>query len=197
MEIESVDDLIRASREAGELLQRIQDYCESIGLNWAQCKEARVRFPRGFIRPARLQRSRVPFVRDQALKDNIAYTLILSDTVLWLMLRTDLWGVPREMLTKLYVFLIAAVCESITKDYLLGVCGKSFKRRNEYLLSQGIIDPELKDDLDWLWDTRNRMHLFKLKEREYRSDYTDECHERCVRTFRALLAALKARGRIA
>lgn len=195
MEIGDLNDLRKAAEQAGSLLQEIQNYCKQNGLNWATCEEAKVRFPRGFIRTAALQRQRFPFVKDRALQDNLAYTLILSDVVLWLKLRTDLWGTPREMLTKLYVFLIGTLCESITKDFLAGVCGKNYKKRNEFLVERNIITPDLQADLDWLWDTRNRIHLFQLDEREYENEYTDECHQRCVKAYRGLLAALRKSGR--
>jgi len=171
-------------------MQEIQDYCAANRLNWAECEDAKVRFPRGFIRPASTQRLRLSFVQDQSLKDNLAYTLILSDVVLWIKLRTDLWGTPKHMVTKLYAFLIGTLCESMTKEYLAGACGKNFKRRNEYLLEYQIIDQRTKDNLDWLWDLRNRMHLFQLEAREYENEYTDECHTRCVTTFRQLVRAL-------
>jgi hypothetical protein len=100
------------------------------------------------------------------------------------------------MLTKLYVFLVGTLVESITKCYLEGICGKNFKKRNEYLVAHGIITPELRADLDWLWDTRNKMHLFQLEQGEYENEYKQECHRRCVRTFRSLLAALSERGHI-
>jgi len=129
MEINSLKDLKKASEEAGALLQQIHDYCAENNLTWAECTEAQVRFPRGFIRTASLQRKRLPFIDDKSLKDNLAYTIILSDVVLWLKLRTDLWGTPKEMLTKLYVFLIGTLCESITKEYLSSTCGKNFKKR--------------------------------------------------------------------
>lgn len=195
MEINNHSDLKKAAEEAGALLQQIHDYCTINDLNWAKCEESKVRFPRGFIRTASLQRKRIPFVEDKTLKDNLAYTLILSDVVLWLKLRTDLWGTPKEMLTKLYVFLIGTLCESITKDFLSGVCGKNYKKRNEYMVAHKIITTELQIQLDWLWDIRNRMHLFQLDSCEYKNEYTEECHQRCVNTYRELLAALRAHGR--
>ena len=190
MAIRSRAELRDAARRAGDLMQEIQDYCAANRLNWAECEDAKVRFPRGFIRPASTQRLRLSFVQDQSLKDNLAYTLILSDVVLWIKLRTDLWGTPKHMVTKLYAFLIGTLCESMTKEYLAGACGKNFKRRNEYLLEYQIIDQRTKDNLDWLWDLRNRMHLFQLEAREYENEYTDECHTRCVTTFRQLVRAL-------
>jgi hypothetical protein len=124
MEITTPAQLQKAVDQAGVLLQAIHHYCETNNKTHTELREARVRFPRGVIRPAGLQRARIPFVTDKALKSNIAYTMILSVTVLWLSLRTDLWGTPREMLTKLYVFLLGTICESITKDYLTDICGK-------------------------------------------------------------------------
>lgn len=192
MEINNLEDLKVASTQASELLQKIQNYCEVNDLNWTECEEARVRFPRGFIRPALVQRKRLPFLRNHALKSNLAYTLILSDVVLWIKLRTDISGTAQEMLTKLYVFLVGTLCESITKEYLKDMCGKGFKPRNEFMFTEKIIDGELKNDLDWLWDTRNRMHLFQLEDREYENNYNDSCHVRCVTTYRKLLKALNA-----
>lgn len=194
MAINNKAELAKATEQAGVLLQQIQNYLEENDLNWGECSEAKVRFPRGFIRQAGLQRKRLEFLENRALKDNLAYTLILSDVVLWLKLRTDLWGTPKEMLTKLYVFLIGTLVESITKEYLEGICGKNFKKRNEFLVENGVIDGELQVDLDWLWDTRNRMHLFQLNTAEYKNDYDEKCHRRCVKTFRRLLAALRDRG---
>lgn len=196
MTINSPQELKIAVEEAGLLLQEIQKYCVRHDLNWREVPEAKVRFPRGFIRPASHQRRRIPFVKDKALKDNIAYTLILSDVVLWLQIRTDLWGTPNEMLTKLYVFLIGSLCESLTKDYLSGTCGKNYKGRTEYLAKNDIISAEIMEDLDWLWEIRNKMHLFQLESREYENEYDAACHSRCVKAFRGLIASLTARGRL-
>ncbi len=192
MSIRSKSELKKAAEQAGDLLQQIHDYCAENNLNWAMCDEAKVRFPRGFIRQAGAQRMRLRFVQDQGLRDNLAYTLILSDVVLWVKLRTDLWGTPKHMMTKLYAFLIGTLCESITKDYLSGRCGQNFSKRNEYLLCHDIIDAETKGNLDRLWGLRNRMHLFQLSAREYENEYTEQCHDRCVKTFRQLIGALSA-----
>ena len=175
MSIRSKSELKKAAEQAGDLLQQIHDYCAENNL-------AKVRFPRGFIRQAGAQRMRLRFVQDQGLRDNLAYTLILSDVVLWVKLRTDLWGTPKHMMTKLYAFLIGTS----------GPCGQNFSKRNEYLLCHDIIDAETKGNLDWLWGLRNRMHLFQLSAREYENEYTEQCHDRCVKTFRQLIGALSA-----
>jgi len=178
-------------QEAGRLLQEIQDYC---GRNYKE--DAKVRFPRGFLRTAESQRTRLPFVKDADLKSNLAYTLILSDVVLWLLNRTDIAATAKEMLIKLFIFLGGSLTESITKDYLKGICGKGYKERTKYLLDNGIIDNSLKEDLDWAWDTRNNMHLFMLEEREYENDYNTASHVRCAKAFKGLIDALTTKGRI-
>jgi hypothetical protein len=190
LEIHNLQDLKKASEEASILLQKIQDYCELNDLNRVDCDEAKVRFPRGFIRTASTQKHRFPFITNGALKSNLAYTLILTDVVFWLNLRTDLSGTASEMLIKLYAFLAGSMCESITKEYLAKECNKGFKPRNEYMFHNKIISQELKDDLDWLWDTRNRMHLFQLDVGEYVNDYDIACHRRSIRAFRGLIDAL-------
>lgn len=179
-----------ASEEAGRLLQLIQDYCAVNELTRSEYPAAKVRFPRGYIRTATLQRNRLRFIKDSSLRGNLAYTLILSDTVLWLSLRTDIWGIPLEMLTKLYAFLIGTLCESITKSYCSGRCGQNFKRRNAWMLEHGVIDENLQKDLDWLWDIRNNMHLFQLEKLEFENSYDIACHRRAVQTFRRLISAL-------
>lgn len=192
MPIANDQELQEAVGRAGALLQEIQDYCVQQGQQWNAVPGARVRFPRGFLRTAEQHRARLPFVTDRALKDNLAYTLMLSDTVLWLRLRTDITAMAGEMLVKLLVFLVGTLCESITKNYLHGRCGRSYKGRNEFLVAEGIITQNLADELNWVWDTRNNMHLFQLEEREYDNQYDDACHDRCVTAFRDLIAALRA-----
>ena len=194
MKISSPEELKKAVNQASVLLQAIHDYCEDHGKTYLVFPDACVRFPNGFIRRATSQRARLPFITDQALKSNIAYTMILSDAILWLYLRTDIFGTAKQMLTKLYVFLMGSISESITKDYLTGICGGPYKARTKDLLDKGIISAELQQDLDWLWDSRNRMHLFQLGSAEYKNEYDLICHMRCVATFRALLAALTERG---
>lgn len=119
---------------------------------------------------------------------------MLSDTVLWLSVRTDIGGTARDMLNKLFIFLIGSIIESVTKDYLKGICGKNFEGRLTFLVTNGVIQEELKQEICWVWETRNRMHLFQLEGREYENDYHDANHHRTIAAFRALLVALCAKG---
>lgn len=190
MEINNDRELAGAVAKADELIQAIQDYTQR-----EYKKDAKIRFPRGFIRTASELRRKTPFIRDRTLKTNISYMLMLSDVVHWLLIRTDIFGTAKAMLIKLFIFIGGQIAESLTKDYLAGVCAKSkgYKDRTQRLLDDGIINEELKTDMDWLWDVRNNIHLFMLNEREHESDdYSTYSQIRAAKSIRALIDALSA-----
>ena len=192
MAISNDAELHAAVAEAGALLQDIQRY---VGRTPRQ--DARVRFPRGFLYTAARHREAFDYIDDACLRDNLAYTMILADTVHWLLTRTDIMATAREMQIKLFVFLIGTMSESVTKHYLSGHCGKAYKGRTAYLLEHEIINEELRDDLDWLWQLRNNMHLFGLEKPEYINDYNDETLARSKRALNSLSIALRAHGTLA
>ncbi|PTX99040.1 hypothetical protein DB354_03225 [Opitutus sp. ER46] len=136
----------------------------------------------------------MPFIVDSTLKDNIAYTLILADVLHWNLVRTDVKGTAEQMLTKAHMFLLGTIVESLTKEFIKGrEAGACYKKRLEALEAMGVIDATLRSELEWLWAMRNRMHLFLISEAEYNlSLYSTFTHNRAVKAFRALLAALSA-----
>lgn len=191
MEITNDKELHQAVEEAGALLQKIQDYCGR-----EHRADAKVRFPRGYIRTASTQRQRLKFVKDASLRSNLSYTLMLSDVILWYLIRTDISGTAKQMLIKLFMFLGGSMIESVTKDYLKGICGKNYKNRTQYLVDRGVIEEGLKEELDWVWDTRNNMHLFMLDGSEHENDYNGKSHTRGAKAFKRLLSALSETTRI-
>jgi hypothetical protein len=186
MTIQSDEELAQKVIEAGALLQEIQDY---VGRDFS--KSAKVRFPRGYIRTAAEARGRIPFVKEVKLKSNISYTMILSDVQHWLLVRTDLSGTAKEMIIKLQMFLLGSIIESLTKVYLKGKCSKNFCKRTAYLKKHNIISEQLQIDIDWLWDMRNKMHLFLVDKSEWQcSDYNIANLNRAVKAFQTLLEKL-------
>jgi hypothetical protein len=184
--IHNDDELREAVDEASVLIQQIQDY---VGRDFS--KPAKLRFPRGYLRTAEESRRRVNFLTDPTIRSNIAYTIQLADVQHWILNRTDLSGIAKEMVIKLQMFLLGTIIESVTKNYLRGRCGGNFAKRTQYLLDDKLIDTALKTDIDWLWNIRNNMHLFQLDDIEWSSnDYTLANHNRAVRTFRRLVIAL-------
>jgi hypothetical protein len=186
MAIESDEELAQKVSEASALLQEIQAY---VGRDFS--KPAKVRFPRGYIRTAAESRGRISFVKDARLKSNVSYTMLLSDVQHWLLVRTDLSGTAKEMIIKLQMFLLGSIIESLTKVYLKGKCGGNFCKRIAYLREHGVIPEQLQVDINWLWDMRNKMHLFLVDSSEWQSsDYTVPNHNRAVKAFKSLLDKL-------
>ena len=188
--------------EAGKAAEPISTLVARIGADLQQLEDrlkldgdqkCKVRFPRGFIRTAAHFRSRWWFIRDAALKRNVAYSLILSDVYRWLLNRTDLFGTPREMIIKEGVCLIGTLAESITKDAMRKHCPKqtSFKKRMAKMTDLAIIDAGLQARLDALWDLRNREHLYLLDEREF-GKYELKHYNDAIRTLQALRDAIES-----
>jgi hypothetical protein len=91
------------------------------------------------------------------------------------------------------MFLLGSIIESLTKVYLKGKCGGNFCRRTAYLKGHGVISEELQTDIDWLWDMRNKMHIFQVDNSEWQSaNYTVANHNRAVKAFKSLLEKLNA-----
>lgn len=144
-------------------LQAIQSY-----LGDRNCEDGKIAFPWGYIRAASVHRQKYWFLRSETLRRNVGYALIGTDVFRWLINRTRIKGAAREMIIKESICLLGAMCESITKDVLGSRLGKkkTYKKRTAALAHRGIIDADLHDDLNWLWDQRNNEHLFLLEDRE-------------------------------
>lgn len=191
MPIRKDADLAEAAMIAGTKLQEIQDY-----LGGGSHRDAKARFPRGYIRTAEHFRSKLLFILDRDARDNIAYALILSDVYRWLTNRTDLFGIAREMVLKAGVVLAGSICETMCVNYTRGQIGRNarFKRRCDRMVESKVLTAALRGELHWLWDTRSAIHLCDVEAREYER-YTIADYNRaitCVRDLRNQLDAHSA-----
>jgi len=186
MIIKNDEELACVTKKVSELLQAIHNY-----LGDRNCEEAKIKFPRGYIRKCVNHRKRYSFIKDKTLRSNIAYALLTTDIFRWLLNRTDLAIVAKEMLIKQGIVIFGAIAEAITKYYLRGKPGggKSFKKRVEVLQNNGIIDESLRRELEWLWDCRNRIHLMLLNDKEY-GHYEIIDYNRAVKALNGLRIAL-------
>jgi hypothetical protein len=149
---------------AGAAMQELQHH-----LGRDDRPEARVQFPRGFLRTAHYWRTKLPFIRRTTVRNNVAYTLMLNDVHLWLLRRTDIGGTARDMIVKASITALGSVAEAILRDHFDGIMGarQSFASRAGRLVTEGIIDSALESEICWLWDMRNRQHLFELSGSEF------------------------------
>jgi hypothetical protein len=156
--------------------------------------DARIMFPRGYLREIGVWRTRLGFVRSNAVMNNVAYTLMMHDAQGWLLKRTDLGGTARDMIAKAAIASLAAVAEALLTDATTPPLGKrqSMASRIAVLMKAMALPPQLADDLKWLWDVRNRQHLFELTSSEF-SFYSPEDQPRAESAVARLLEAFSAR----
>ena len=156
----------------GTDLQDVQNY-----LGDTCRRDAKFRFPRGFIRRAADLRKRFGFLRNDTLKRNLSYQLILFDVFRWILNRSDITGTAQEMLIKEGICLFGSQCETILRAY----CGnrtskkKGVSGRIQFLVSTSVLDSNAADELNWLWKTRSALHVYLVEQREHQiykiSDY--------------------------
>lgn len=169
-----------------EHIQKIQDY-----LGQKSNPDGKIRFPRNFIRTASYFRERLSFVRDKNIKDNLAYALIQSDILRWLIERTDIYSTAKEMVVKAWITLMGSICETMAIDYTEELIGKKhgFCERCNRMAARGIISDKLKIEMHWLWNTRTAIHIFEIDFREYEK-YNIEDYNRSMLATRKLRDAL-------
>lgn len=164
MAISNDEELSKAVEYVNRQLQDIQNY-----LGRKSVATPKIRFPRGYLRNASDFRSRLSFIKDENLKKNISYTLILIDVLNWLINRTDIYGSAKEMVIKNTLVLLASISESFCVVATKGMVGKkkSFKIRTNIMLENNIIDVSLKEELQWLWNIRDGIHFYELDHMEH------------------------------
>jgi len=174
--------LVRISTD----LQEVQDY-----LGETCRKDAKISFPRGFIRKAADLRKRFSFLKDDTIKRNLSYQLILSDVFRWLLNRTNLKGSAQEMIIKEGICLFAGQCESILRVYCENRSPKKngIKGRIECLVAETILNANDAPELHWLWDTRSHLHLYLLEKREHQI-YKISDYNRARNAYRTLVRSI-------
>jgi len=180
-------ELDAAITEVGERLQEISDYLDA-----NPEVNGRVRFPRRYIRPAWRFRSLLTFIQDDTLRRNLSYAFMLYDVFQWVLTRTGLSGTARDMVLKNAIVLLGSIAESCARGGTAGIIGAKhdYKERTRRMVDRSIISPDLKTELDWLWDTRNGIHIYLMKDSEYEK-YRFEDYERSKRAVKQLLEALR------
>jgi len=173
--------------EAGAALQALQDEFSRDNV-----PEARVRFPRGFIRTAVALRNTLPDLGTEVQRRNARYSLMALDVLRWLVVRADLSGAALSMVVKESVGIVGALCDWLTKEATKGHASRRpYTQRTQALLDLGHISADLKTELDWVWDVRCNVHMHEVTSLEY-DKYSREDYNRAARAYRDLRDALVA-----
>jgi len=133
-------------------------------------EKVNIRFPYGVIRKADHFRDRLSFIKDDTLRTNLAYHLMLTDLYRWILNRFDIALTAKEMLIKEGISLMGNIIEAVIRHTAKNLTGKDnfgFYKACSILLEHNIISKEQKKDLEWLWGMRCKQHIFTLPDAEY------------------------------
>lgn len=189
MPSEEEEYLVYQVSQADEALQTIQDQ-----LGRKNDPAGRVRFPRGFIRTAGKLRATLPAFGTEVQRRNVTYTLMMTDVLRWLAVRTDLSGAALSMVVKEGISLLGAVCEWMTKEGTRGYASRRpYTQRTEKLVELGVISRTLKEELDWVWDVRCNAHVHEVTDLEHEK-YSRADYNRALKAYTALRDAFNDHG---
>ncbi len=190
--IRTSEELKKAAANVSALLQDMQNY-----LGRKNDPNAKFKFPRGFFTSASEIRDWFSFVNNETIRSNLSYAVMYIDLLTWLVIRTDLVAAPLDMVTKNGICVLGELCETLTHYVLVpkymgkGNKKNNFRGRTDKLVELGVISKPLKDDIDWIWQVREKVHIFLVGHLEW-SHYTKKDFNRALRTFTKLRDELEA-----
>jgi len=163
-DIDSDEDLKAAVDAVGAGLQEISHY-----LNANPTAQGRVRFPRGFLGTVGQHSKKYSWIEKEVLKRNLSYQYIFYDVLRWVSNRTDVSGTASEMIYKHAIVVISSIAEGLLAaaasqlDYAEG----KFPKRLKHLLTDEIITQKLHDELTWMWNARQAVHVHIVNDLEW------------------------------
>jgi hypothetical protein len=192
MPISNDQELTKAVAQASVLVQDIQNYCSR-----KLRDDSKINFPRGVIGTADSYREKCPGYLTADQISSCAYGFMFIDVLWWLLSRTDLVSVGRQMGIKSAIITIGMLLEAalwvpdLPKDNVLSKkSGAGVKPRLKVAKERGWISVDQYTALDGLWDHRNNVHI-KFLENSERDLYKVEHVNAPLDALHALLASLK------
>jgi hypothetical protein len=168
MSISNDQELVKAVAQAGSLLQEIHDYCGR-----SLRDDSKVNFPRGMIGTAASYRGRCPGYLTADQISSCAYGFMYLDVLWWLLSRTDIASVGKQMAIKSAIVTLGTLLEATLWIPGLPIsnalstkspCG--VKVRLKDTTKQGWISQEQCTTLETLWGHRNNVHIKFLENSE-------------------------------
>jgi uncharacterized protein YutE (UPF0331/DUF86 family) len=188
--MEKVDEIVK---EIGDKFQLLEEELKKQGI-----EKVEIKFPRGFLPKTQSYRSKLSFIEDDTLRRNLSYHLMLIDIYNWILNRFDIAFTGGEMLIKQAIFQFGLVSDALVQ-YVAEIKEptpheRGFKGSLTVLVKHKIITEELRKNLEWLWEIRNKAcHLDTLKEREFEK-YSLKNYEKALSIWQELEEQLKSEG---
>lgn len=182
MPITNDQELARAVAQASIQIQEIQDYCGK-----SLKDQSKVNFPRGLIGTADSYRGRCPNYLSTDQISSCAYGFMYLDVLWWLLSRTDLASVGKQMCVKSAIITLGMLVEvvlwipTLPRDNVLSKkCTAGVIPRLKSAIARGWINEEQGACLENLWNQRNNVHLKFLENSErdlYQVDHINAPHD--------------------
>lgn len=193
MAISNDQELVKAVAQASNLVQEIQDYC---GRKLRE--ESKIKFPRGLIGTAASYRGRCPSYLTSDQISSCAYGFMYLDVLWWLLSRTDVASVGKQMAIKSAIVTLGTLLEASLwipglprNDVLSAKAGAGVIPRLKEVATRGWISDEQRASLEQLWTHRNNVHIKFLEDSEldlYQVEHVNAPHAALL----VLMAKLKA-----
>jgi hypothetical protein len=168
MPIANDHELARAVAQASIHIQEIQDYCGR-----SLSDRSKVNFPRGLIGTADSYRAKCPRYLSADQISSCAYGFMYLDVLWWVLSRTDLASVGKQMCVKSAIITLGMLLEVILwipdlprNEVLSKKCGAGVIPRLKETVARGWIDDVQRACLEQLWNHRNNVHLKILGDSE-------------------------------
>jgi hypothetical protein len=193
MPINTDQELGNAVTQASNLVQEIHNYCGR-----TLREDAKINFPRGLIGTADSYRTWCPeyLTRDQI--SSCAYAFMYLDVLWWLLSRTDIASVGRQMGIKSAIVTLGTILEvslwipDLPRNNLLSAKSSAgVKARLKEAVKHGWISQEQCTTLEEHWGRRNNVHIKILANSEL-ALYTTAHVNAPYNALLALLSNLKA-----
>jgi hypothetical protein len=180
-------ELTKAVAQAGRLIQEIQNYCGK-----RRRDDSKVNFPRGLIGTAEQYRQSCPGYLPERQRSSCAYGFMYLDVIWWLLARTDISNIAREMTIKSAIITLGTILEALLHIPGQGIffSAAGVKRRLDRACQNNWISEQQRDALKQLWDHRNNVHIRLLDTHEF-NKYREEHYDEPRRALDVLMANLK------
>jgi hypothetical protein len=164
MPIGNDQELITAAAQASTHVQDIHNYCGR-----ALRDDSKINFPRGLIGTADSYRARCPGYLDAETASSCAYGFMHMHVMWWLVSRTDLASVGKQMALKSAIVSLGTILEAVLKipglprnKWLSEKSSAGVRARVDEVVKRGRISADEGTTLKELWVNRNNVHLHLL-----------------------------------
>jgi hypothetical protein len=182
MPISNDRELGQAVGQASNLIQDIHNYCGR-----TLREDSKINFPRGLIGTAASYRARCPGYLTADQISSCAYGFMFLDVLWWVLSRTDITSVGKQMCLKSAIITLGTIMEAQIqipggqRNYVLSPkSGYGVKARLEEAAKRGWLSQEQCTLLKELWERRNNVHIKLLEDSEldlYKVEHVNAPHE--------------------